>query len=53
VSTLHPPSAADTGHPHAAFGGELEGVRQQFFSTCCSRFESVTMLRPRFSSTLM
>ena len=36
--------------PNAALLRELEGIEQKILSTCCTRLESVVMLRPRFGS---
>ena len=46
-SALQPPSAAETLSRTPPSAVNLKAFDSRFFSTCCSRLESVTMLRPR------
>ena len=52
-SALQPPSAADTLRRTPPSAVNLNAFDSRFFSTCCRRLESVTMLRPRFGSSSM
>ena len=52
-SALQPPTAAETVSFTPPSAVNLKAFDSRFFSTCCRRFESVTMLRARLGSTSM
>ena len=49
-SSLHPLSAAETERRTPPCSVNLKALDSRFFSTCCRRFESVTMPRVRWGS---
>ena len=49
-SGLQPPTAADTFRRTPPCAVNLKAFDSRFLSTCCSRLESVVMLRPRLGS---